>query len=139
MIFSIKNETGAAVTLGGTSYAVNAYVPIINYISYQGIKYTRNDVDGSNAGRAQNGLMIRDRVAVKGKWEVGIVEAITMTDLQAIMKLAYPQTFHIQTDIPNGINTVFNVYSNNIPVTFCMKKEDGTEYYCGVSIPIVEV
>ena len=45
-------------------------VDITPYIAYQGIQYTRNDIDGPNAGRALDGTMYRDRVTVKDKWTI---------------------------------------------------------------------
>lgn len=139
MNFQIQNRTGSAITLQGTTYAVNAYVPIEKLIGFGGVKYTRNDIDGPNAGRAMNGLMIRDRVATKGKWEVSLTGQIKSTDAQVVLALVQPETFNIKTDLPTGVMTVYNCYTNNIPVQFSMLRPDGTEYYSGVSIPFVEM
>nr|DAT70870.1 MAG TPA: hypothetical protein [Caudoviricetes sp.] len=43
---------------------------ITPYIANGGLQYTRNDLDGPNAGRALDGTMYRDRVATKDKWTV---------------------------------------------------------------------
>ena len=46
MVFEILNEN------------TSQYVDITPYIAHGGIKWSRNDVDGPNAGRMQNGEMI---------------------------------------------------------------------------------
>lgn len=138
MNFQVQNTTGVTVTLQGTSYANGAYVPIEKLIGFGGVKYTRNDIDGPNAGRAMNGLMIRDRVATKGKWDVSLTGQIKSTDAQVVLSLVQPESFNIKTDLPTGTMTVYKVYTNNIPVQFSMLRPDGTEYYSGVSIPFVE-
>ena len=43
---------------------------ITPYIKYQGVKWTRNDIDGPNAGRTLSGLMVRDRVATKIRLDI---------------------------------------------------------------------
>lgn len=139
MLFQIKNETGAAITLRGTTYNNGDMVNIVPFIGYQGLTVTRNDVDGPNAGRALNGLMIRDRVATKLKWEVTLLATIREDEARAIYNLVFPETFHITTDFPTGASKTYTVYSNNVPLQFCLNTDRGTAYYTGVQIPIVEV
>jgi len=43
---------------------------ISDYLALNGLTYTRNDIDGPNAGRALDGTMYRDRVAIKAKYEI---------------------------------------------------------------------
>ena len=47
-----------------------AGIDMIPYIAYGGLQWQRADVDGEAAGRALNGDMIRDRVAVKIRWDI---------------------------------------------------------------------
>ena len=140
MNFQILNVTGAAVVFQGVTYNNNSYVPIESCIGFGGVKYTRNDVDGPGAGRnLLDGTMIRDRRAIKGKWEVSLTGAIKSTDAQVILKLVEPETFSIKTDLPTGALTTYNVYTNNIPVQFAMRTSSGEEYYSGMVLPIVEM
>ena len=139
MNFQIQNSTGFSVTFQNTTYANGDYVPIETCIGFGGVKYTRNDIDGPNAGRNMNGDMIRDRVATKGKWEVQLTGVVKSTDAQIILNLVQPETFYIKTDLPTGTMKSYKCYTNNIPVTFAMKRPDGSEYFSGVTIPIVEV
>ena len=112
---------------------------ITDFIKYQGLKVGRHDVDGPNAGRNIAGTMIRDRVATKGKWDVQLTGVVKAQDAQIILTLVQPATFSIKTDLPTGTLTTYNVYTNNIPVQFSMQRPDGSEYYSGVTIPIVEL
>ena len=139
MVYEIRNATGETITLDGVSYPNGTWVNIVPYIAFQNIRYTRNDVDGLNAGRAINGKMIRDRVATKAKWEISLLGVITSDRVQAILKLIYPEVFYVRTDFPSGTITQFEVYSNNVPVEYSMLKPDGTEYYQSVKFPIVEM
>lgn len=139
MNFQILNSTGSDFEWQGNTYPNGTYIPVEEAIGFGGVKYTRNDVDGPNAGRAKDGRMIRDRVATKGKWEVSLTGAIRSTDAQKLLTLVEPETFYIKTDLPSGSLQVFHVYSNNIPVQFAMLRPDGTEYYSGITIPFVEV
>jgi len=140
MNFFIQNATGSSVVFQGTTYGPNEFVPVHSCIGFGGVKYTRNDVDGPGAGRQLlDGKMIRDRRATKGKWEVSLTSVIKSTDAQVILALTYPESFNIKTDLPTGVLTTYNCYTNNIPVQFAMLKPDGTEYYSGVTIPFVEM
>lgn len=139
MQFQIRNDTGATITLNNVSYPNGTYVPIESLIGFGGVKYTRNDIDGANAGRGLNGTMIRDRVATKGKWEISLTSAVKSTDAQIVLSLVQPETFYIKTDMPTGSLAIYHCYTNNIPIQFCMKRPDGTDYYTGVSIPTVEI
>lgn len=41
---------------------------ITSLIALGGLTYSRNDLDGPNAGRTLSGDMVRDKVASKDKW-----------------------------------------------------------------------
>ena len=138
MTFEIKNATGKAISLNGTIYVNGEWVDITNYIAFNGITYTRNDVDGPNAGRALDGTMIRDRVATKAKWEISLLGAIDSVIAYTIMELVYPETFFVRTDFPTGSKKQYYCYSNNIPVTYALRR-DLDELWQGVKIPIVEM
>ena len=63
-------------------------VDITDWVEENGIKWTRNDLDGPNAGRTLTGLMIRDRVAVKIKLQV-TCKNLVGEDLQTLLNLIY--------------------------------------------------
>ena len=45
-------------------------VDMIPFIAYQGLKWTRNDIDSPNSGRTLDGLMHRGRVATKIRLDI---------------------------------------------------------------------
>jgi len=111
---------------------------ITPYIAYQGLKYTRNDVDGSNAGRTLSGLLIRDRVAIKDKWTV-TCRPLTTAEMVVIMSAIEPEFITCTYTSPRtGTQVTKTMYSNNVPAQYLMLKEDGTEYWAGISFPLVE-
>ena len=114
------------------------WVSIVPYIKYQGIKYSRNDVDGSNAGRTiSNALMIRDRLATKAKWNIETIP-ITSDIAEMIESLLMPEFFMVRTDYGTpGVSNTYEVYSNNVNRTPVIWRDNGT-YYVTLSFPIVE-
>lgn len=114
------------------------WVSIVPYIKYQGIKYSRNDVDGSNAGRTiSNALMIRDRLATKAKWNIETIP-ITSDVAEMIESLLMPEFFNVRTDYGTpGVSNTYEVYSNNVNRTPVIWRDNGT-YYVTLSFPIVE-
>lgn len=139
MTFEIENATGHSITLKGTTYASGAWVDLTPVIGFRELKFQRNDIDGTNAGRGLDGLMIRDRVATKGKWTIGLPGVCDADTVAAVMELVYPESFSIRTDFPTGTTKVYTCYANNIPVTYSFKTPSGREYFSGISIPIVEM
>lgn len=111
-----------------------AWVDLTPYIKYQGIEGTRNDVDGSNAGRViQNARMFRERLATKYKWNI-TTTPIKNTDAVMIEGLLMPEFFKIRTDY-FGALTTYECYSNNVTKTYVIYK--GYDMV-KLSFPIVE-
>ena len=108
------------------------------WVKFSGIKYQRNDIDGPSAGREIiNGDMIRDRVSIKGKWNVECV-AMSWSDLRTLYNLILPETFTLTTNMLTGTNTNYTVYSNNVTFNFLIAKP-GTDLYNGFAFPLIEV
>lgn len=126
MTFQILNED------------TGTWVELNPYIKYQGIKYSRNDVDGSNAGRTINdALMIRDRLATKAKWNIETIP-IKSDVAEMIESLLMPEFFNVMTDYGTpGAASIYEVYSNNVNRTPVIWRDDGS-YYVTLSFPIVE-
>lgn len=113
---------------------------ITPYLAKQGeaLKYTRNDIDGPNAGRALDGTMYRDRVTVKDKWTVTLAP-LSADNVATVMNLIYPEyvTVTINPHPLTGASRTFEAYSNNVPAQYLIKK--GTkEYWTGISFPLIE-
>ncbi len=127
-MFSLAIKTPSSAT----------YVDITDCIAFNGLKWTRNDVDGPNAGRALNGKMIRDRVATKIRLDVNC-RPLTSEELSRVLNLIYPVTVMVRYYDPmDGVRTV-EMYSNNNPASYALLKPNGTELWSGITFPLIEV
>lgn len=113
-------------------------IDMVPYIAFGGLKWQRADVDGPNAGRQQNGDLIRDRVAIKTRWDV-TCRPLKSDELAKILTAIHPEYVTVRYTDPmtNSIQTG-TFYSNNIPASFAMRKPDGTEWWQGVTFPIIQ-
>ncbi len=111
------------------------------YLANQGVSYTRNDIDGPNAGRALDGTMYRDRVTVKDKWTI-TCRPLTAEECAIVMQAIYPEYVTVTVTDPRTNSTrTFTAYSNNVPAQYLMrKKKNGKwiDYWTGVSFPLIE-
>ena len=110
---------------------------ITNLIAYNGLKWSRNDVDGPNAGRNINGDMIRDRVGTKIRLDV-TCRLLNQDEHSMLMQLLMPEFVQVTYDDPVYGLTTKTMYANNHSSTFLIKKPSGREYWGGVSFPLVE-
>lgn len=112
-------------------------VDILPFITQKGIKWQRNDLDGENAGRTMDGIMHRSRVASKIRLDITCIP-LKSEDAKTILNLIYPEYVTVEyTDPMYGLVTK-TMYSNNNPATFMALHSDGTEYWEGISFPLIE-
>ena len=115
------------------------YVDITPYIAWQGLTFSRNDVDAPDAGRDMTGLMHRGRVAVKEKMNIQTVP-LTKAQSSMIQTLLYPATITVQvTPYPrtNAAQT-FSMYTNNVKVTYIIHRASGEDLQ-SLSFPLIEL
>ena len=74
-------------------------VDITDYIAHQGVKWTRADIDGVNAGRSISGLMIRDRVATKIRLDI-TCRPLKNDELKILLNLLLPEFVTVTYDDP---------------------------------------
>ena len=137
-------DTG--ITIDGTD--------ITPYIAHQGVKWTRADVDGPNAGRSISGLMIRDRVATKIRLDI-TCRPLKNDELRILLNLLLPEFVSVRYDDPMYGVVTKTMYANNNPATFLFKrspevsdlwwtchdeadKPQPFEYWHQVTFPLVE-
>ncbi len=110
---------------------------ITDLIAEKGIEWSRNDLDGPNAGRTLSGLMIRDRVAIKTKLKVTCKE-LSRDELRGLMNLLLPQYLEVTYDDPIYGTTTKTMYSNNN--TAILNRIDSAEdrMWGSVSFPLIE-
>lgn len=114
-------------------------VDITPYIAFNGIKWSRNDVDGPNAGRAMDGNMVRDRVSTKIRWDITCIP-LTAAQQATILQLIEPISVVVRyTDPMTGTITTGKYYSNNFPSTYLMTDSRGTELWNGLAFPLIQI
>lgn len=127
---------------------------ITDYIAHQGVKWSRNDIDGVNAGRTISGLMIRDRVATKIRLDI-TCRPLKNDELRTLLNLLLPEFVTVTYDDPMYGVVSKTMYANNNPATFLFKRipqvpelwtlchdpeeaPEPFEYWTNVTFPLVE-
>lgn len=115
------------------------WVDITPMIAWQGLTFSRNDVDAPDAGRTMDGTMHRGRVASKEKMEIKTVQ-LTRAQVSALETLLFPETIQVRvTPYPrtNATHTM-TMYSNNVKATYIIHRANGEDLQ-SLSFPLVEV
>lgn len=118
--------------------ATSTWFDITPWIAWQGLSFSRNDVDGPNAGRDMSGLMHRGRVASKEKMNVQTIP-LGHEDMAFLQTLLYPETINVRVDPYPRTNSrqVFSMYVNNVKTSFVRRTQFGEEY-TSASFPLIE-
>ena len=114
------------------------WVDITPWIAWQGLTFSRNDVDAPNAGRDMSGLMHRGRVASKEKMNIQTVQ-LTRAQSARLQTLLFPETILVRvTPYPrtNGAY-IMSMYSNNVKTTYVIHRENGEDLQ-SLSFPLIE-
>lgn len=113
-------------------------VDITPYIALGGVKWSRNDVEAPKAGRTLDGVMHRGRVATKIRLDI-TCRPMTNTEAATVLTAIMPEYVTVvYTDPQLGTTTTKTMYSNNNPASFLMRRTDGTEWWSGITFPLVE-
>jgi hypothetical protein len=119
------------------TFTVNG-VNMLPYIAYQGLKWQRSDVEAPDAGRTLDGLLHRGRVATKIRLDV-TCRPLTSSEASTVLSAILPEFVSVTyTDPMAGGTVTKTMYSNNNPASFLMRKRDGTEWWSGITFPLVE-
>lgn len=110
---------------------------ITNYIQEDGISWTREDIDGPNAGRTINGTMIRDRVATKIRLDI-TCRPLELTECRQLLNAILPEFVTVQYIDPMDGQVSRTMYSNNNPVVVSTVFDDGTVRFTGITFPLIE-
>ncbi len=108
-------------------------VDITPYIAYQGVQWSRNDVDGPNAGRTMSGLMIRDRVATKIRLDI-TCRPLKTDELRTLLNLIYPEFVTVVYEDPMQGMVSKTMYANNNKAQFLQNyepEETDCQWICG--------
>lgn len=112
---------------------------MVPYIAFSGFQWQRSDVDGPNTTRSiDTAYLTRDRIATKYRIDV-TCKPLTTKDASRVLKAIKPEYVTVTyTDPEAGGDVTKQMYSNNIPAQFLMKKRDGTEWWTGITFPLIE-
>ena len=118
--------------------ANSVWVDITPWIAWQGLTFSRNDVDAPDAGRTMDGLMHRGRVASKEKMEVKTVQ-LTKAQSSKLQTLLFPESIQVRvTPYPRTNSAyVMNMYSNNVKTTYVIHRANGEDLQ-SLSFPLIE-
>ena len=116
----------------------NTWVDITPYIAFQGLTFSRNDVDAPKAGRDMSGLMHRGRVSVKEKMNINTIP-LTKAQSSSLQTLLYPETIQVRvTPYPRtNAAQILSMYSNNVKVTYLIHYSSGEDMQ-SLSFPLIE-
>ena len=114
------------------------WVDISDMIAFGGVKRDRNDIDGPNAGRTLDGEMHRERVATKIRYDISC-RPLTTAELHTLETLIMPEYIWVQVTDPYYGTKTYSMYSNNTSAGFLIRKPDGTEWWNGITFPLIEV
>ena len=115
------------------------WVDITPLIAWQGLTFSRNDVDAPDAGRDMSGLMHRGRVAVKEKININTVQ-LTRAQSSTLQTLLYPQSFSVRvTPYPRtNMAHTMTMYTNNVKTTYVIHRANGEDLQ-SLSFPLIEL
>lgn len=112
-------------------------VDITSYIAHGGVKWQRYDVDGEDAGRTLDAVMHRNRVGIKYRLDI-ICRPLTAGEASTLLAAIEPEFLDVVYDDPrSGSNTRRTVYSNNVPATILITR-DNIDYWAGIAFPLIE-
>ena len=109
-------------------------VDLTPYIEQHGIKWQRNDLDGSNAGRTMDGTMYRERVASKVRLDITCLP-ISSEDASTVLNAIYPEYVEVEYIDPMYGHSIKTMYSNNTPATFI---DTVTDLWESIAFPLIE-
>ena len=117
----------------------NTWVDITKYIAWQGLTFSRNDVDAPDAGRDMSGLMHRGRVGVKEKMNINTVP-LTKAESSSLQQLLYPETIQVRvTPYPRtNAAQILSMYTNNVKTTYIIHRASGEDIQ-SLSFPLIEL
>lgn len=109
-------------------------VDILPYIEQKGIKWQRNDLDGSNAGRTMDGVMHRERISSKVRLDITCLP-LTSEGAKTVLNAIYPEYVEVEYVDPMYGYSIKTMYSNNTPATYI---DTETDLWEGITFPLIE-
>lgn len=112
-------------------------VDMLPFVAHRGVKWQRNDLDGTGAGRTMDGVMHRARIATKIRLDI-TCRPLKSDETQTVLNAILPEYVEVEyTDPQDGLVTR-TMYSNNNPATHMLIQPDGVEWWDGITFPLIE-
>lgn len=109
-------------------------VDMLPYIVQNGLKWTRNDIDGDDAGRTMDGTMHRDRITSKVRLDVTCLP-LSSEDAAVVLNAIMPEFVTVEYTDPMEGTVKKKMYANNIPATYI---DTVTDKWMGIAFPLIE-
>ena len=111
---------------------------IVPYIAYNGFQWQRSDVDGEGAGRMLDGTLQRNRLATMVRLDI-TCRLLKANEAAIVLSAIMPEWVTVTYYDPAAGSTVTKtMYANNNPATYQIKHPDGTEWWGGITFPLIE-
>ena len=108
-------------------------VDITPYIVQKGIKWTRSDLDGDEAGRTMDGEMHRDRIGTVTRMDITCLP-LSSEDAAVVLNAIYPEFFEVEYIDPMEGHVTKTMYSNNVPAIYI---DVDTDMWEGIAFPLI--
>ena len=118
--------------------STSSWFDITPWIAWQGLTFSRNDIDSPQAGRDMAGYLHRGRVASKEKMNIQTVQ-LTRAQSSKLQTLLFPETIQVRvTPYPRTNTTaILYMYSNNVKTTYVIHRQNGEDLQ-SLSFPLIE-
>lgn len=111
---------------------------MVPYIAFGGVKWQRSDVDGPGAGRTLDGKLRRSRVATKRRLDI-TCRPLRTEEAKLVLSAIMSEWVTVRvTDPQVGDVVTYTMYANNNPASYQMMQPDGTEWWGGITFPLIE-
>ena len=116
----------------------STWFDITPWIAWQGLSFSRNDVDAPDAGRDISGFMHRGRVASKEKMNITTIQ-LTNEQVAKLETLLFPEIIAVRvTPYPRtNAPRIMSMYCNNVKTNYVIHRANGTDLQ-SVSFPLIE-
>ena len=110
---------------------------LLPYLSEDGLRWTRFDVEAPDTGRTLDGVMHRGRVASKIRLDVRC-RPLNPREMQLVLQAILPEYVTVRYTDPQDGSVTRTMYSNNIPTLCATVYDDGTARWEGLEFPLIQ-
>ena len=115
-----------------------SYFNLTPYIFFEGVKWSINPIDSSDAGRTQDGKMHR---ALIGEWRRLdlTMKPMTFSDIHTVLDNTKGEWLDVKfTDLQTGSNTARKMYRGATLTATHKIQRGSTQYWSGMVIELIE-